>query len=106
MQSALADKNIVLGVTGSIACYKALDLASKLVQAGANVETILSYGATQFVTPLAFRSLTHRSVITDTFDANSEHSVEHVSLARWGGHRGDSAGHGALHRETGRRIGR
>ena len=83
MQSALADKNIVLGVTGSIACYKALDLASKLVQAGANVETILSYGATQFVTPMAFRSLTHRSVITDTFDANSEHSVEHVSLARW-----------------------
>ena len=83
MQSALADKNIVLGVTGSIACYKALDLASKLVQAGAHVETMLSYGATQFVTPLAFRSLTHRSVITDTFDANSEHSVEHVSLARW-----------------------
>ena len=83
MQSALADKNIVLGVTGSIACYKALDLASKLVQAGAHVETILSYGATQFVTPLAFRSLTHRSVITDTFDANSEHSVEHVALARW-----------------------
>ena len=83
MQSALADKNIVLGVTGSIACYKALDLASKLVQAGAHVEAMLSYGATQFVTPLAFRSLTHRSVITDTFDANSEHSVEHVSLARW-----------------------
>ena len=83
MQSALAGKNIVLGVTGSIACYKALDLASKLVQAGAHVETILSYGATQFVTPLAFRSLTHRSVITDTFDANSEHSVEHVALARW-----------------------
>ena len=83
MQSALAGKNIVLGVTGSIACYKALDLASKLVQAGAHVETILSYGATQFVTPLAFRSLTHRSVITDTFDANSEYSVEHVALARW-----------------------
>ncbi len=83
MDSALAGKNIVLGVTGSIACYKALDLASKLVQAGANVETILSYGANQFVTPLAFRSLTHRSVVTDTFDADSEHSVEHVALARW-----------------------
>ena len=83
MQSALAGKNIVLGVTGSIACYKALDLASKLVQAGANVETILSYGATQFVTPLAFRSLTHRPVVTDTFDPNSEQSVEHVALARW-----------------------
>ena len=83
MDSALAGKNIVLGVTGSIACYKALDLASKLVQAGANVETILSYGATQFVTPLAFRSLTHMAVVTDTFDADSEHSVEHVALARW-----------------------
>ena len=83
MQSALAGKNVVLGVTGSIACYKALDLASKLVQAGANVETILSYGATQFVTPLAFRSLTHRPVVTDTFDPNSEQSVEHVALARW-----------------------
>ena len=83
MQSALAGKNVVLGVTGSIACYKALDLASKLVQAGANVETILSYGATQFVTPLAFRSLTHREVVTDTFNAASEHSVEHVALARW-----------------------
>ncbi len=83
MDSALAGKNIVLGVTGSIACYKALDLASKLMQAGANVETILSYGATQFVTPLAFRSLTHRSVVTDTFDAGAEYSVEHVALARW-----------------------
>ena len=83
MDSALAGKNIVLGVTGSIACYKALDLASKLMQAGANVETILSYGAAQFVTPLAFRSLTHRSVVTDTFDAGSEYSVEHIALARW-----------------------
>ena len=83
MDSALAGRNIVLGVTGSIACYKALDLASKLTQAGANVETMLSYGAAQFVTPLAFRSLTHRSVVTDTFDAGSEHSVEHVALARW-----------------------
>ena len=83
MDSALAGKNIVLGVTGSIACYKALDLASKLAQAGANVETMLSYGAAQFVTPLAFRSLTHRSVVTDTFDAGAEYSVEHIALARW-----------------------
>ena len=83
MDSALAGRNIVLGVTGSIACYKALDLASKLAQAGANVETMLSYGATRFVTPLAFRSLTHRGVVTDTFDAGAEHSVEHVALARW-----------------------
>ena len=82
MAGPLADKHIVLGVTGSIACYKALDLASKLVQAGALVDTLLSYGATQFVTPLAFRSITHREVVTDTFDPNSEFSNQHVALAR------------------------
>jgi len=81
MAGALTDKHVVLGVTGSIACYKALDLASKLMQAGALVDTIMSYGATQFVTPLAFRSLTHRVVVTDTFDPDSEYSVEHVALA-------------------------
>lgn len=77
-----AGRRIVLGVTGSIACYKALDLASKLTQAGALVDVILSYGATQFVTPLAFRSLTHRPVVTDAFDAASEYAVEHITLAR------------------------
>ena len=56
----LSGKRVVLGVTGSIACYKALDLASKMTQAGALVDTIMTRGATQFVTPLAFRSLTHR----------------------------------------------
>ncbi|GIT43802.1 MAG: hypothetical protein Ct9H300mP11_17380 [Chloroflexota bacterium] len=79
MAGALANKHVVLGVPGSIACYKALDLASKLVQSGALVDTIMSYGATQFVTPLAFRSITHRAVVTDSFDANSEYSVEHVA---------------------------
>ncbi|MCH9016673.1 MAG: bifunctional phosphopantothenoylcysteine decarboxylase/phosphopantothenate--cysteine ligase CoaBC, partial [Chloroflexi bacterium] len=82
MAGPLADKHVVLGVTGSIACYKALDLASKLVQAGALVDTIMSYGATQFVTPLAFRSITHRAVVTDSFDPDSEYSVEHVALAQ------------------------
>jgi phosphopantothenoylcysteine decarboxylase/phosphopantothenate--cysteine ligase len=81
MPGALERKNVVLGVTGSIACYKALDLASKLTQAGALVDTIMSYGAAQFVTPLAFRSITHRPVVTDTFDPDSELSVEHVALA-------------------------
>ena len=82
MAGRLQDKHVVLGVTGSIACYKALDLASKLVQAGGLVDTIMSYGATQFVTPLAFRSITHRVVVTDTFDPDSEYSVEHVMLAQ------------------------
>ena len=82
MAGPLKDKRVVLGVTGSIACYKALDLASKLMQAGALVDVIMSYGATQFVTPLAFRSITHRSVVTDSFDPDSEYSVEHVALAQ------------------------
>ena len=81
MAGVLQDKNIVLGVTGSIACYKALDLASKLTQAGASVDTIMSYGATQFIAPLAFRSLTHRPVTVDVFDPDSELSIEHVQLA-------------------------
>ena len=82
MSGPLTDKHIVLGVTGSIACYKAVDLASKLTQAGALVDTILSYGATQFLTPLAFRSITHRDVVTDTFDLNSQFANEHVALAQ------------------------
>ena len=82
MPSMLETAKVVLGVTGSIACYKALDLASKLTQAGAQVDAIMSYGATRFITPLAFRSITHRPVVTDTFDPDSELSVEHVALAQ------------------------
>ena len=82
MTGPLADKHIVLGVTGSIACYKAVDLASKLVQAGALVDVVMSYGATRFVTPLAFRSITHREVVTDIYDTGSEFANEHVALAR------------------------
>lgn len=82
MTGPLVDKHIVLGVTGSISCYKAVDLASKLTQSGALVDTIMTYGATQFVSPLAFRSITHRQVVTNTFAPDSEFANEHVALAR------------------------
>ena len=82
MAGPLADKHVILGVTGSIASYKAVDLASKLVQAGALADVIMTYGATQFVTPLAFRSITHREVVTETYDVTSEFANEHVALAR------------------------
>ena len=78
----LSGKHVVLGVTGSIACYKAVDLASKLVQAGALVDTIMSYVATKFVTPLAFRAITHRDVVTEGFEAHSEFGSDHVALAQ------------------------
>ena len=78
----LKQKNILLGVTGSIAGYKAADLTSKLVQAGALVDVVLTKEATAFITPLSFRSLTHRPVAVDMFDPNSEEALEHISLAQ------------------------
>jgi len=86
MIPVLHNKHVVLGVTGSIACYKALDLASKLTQAGALVDVIMTTSAREFVTPLAFRSITHRYIHTDLFDPDSELAVEHVALA----HRADA----------------
>ena len=81
MPSPLNNKKVVLGVTGSIACYKAADLASKLVQNGALVDVILTSAATQFVSELTFRSITHRSVFTDLYSSESELSINHVALA-------------------------
>jgi len=78
----LKQKTIVLGVTGSIAAYKAADLTSKLVQAGALVDVVLTKEAAAFVTPLTFRSLTHRPAAVDLFDPNSEQAIEHVALAQ------------------------
>ncbi|MBI4285338.1 MAG: bifunctional phosphopantothenoylcysteine decarboxylase/phosphopantothenate--cysteine ligase CoaBC [Chloroflexi bacterium] len=77
----LASKTVVLGVTGGIAAYKAADLASKLTQAGAKVDVIMTEAATRFVTPLTFRAITGRPVVTDMFDLASEWSIEHVALA-------------------------
>jgi len=77
----LANKTIVLGITGGIAAYKAADLASKLTQEGAEVRVVMTKSATEFITPLTFRSLTHRPVTTSLFELASEFSVEHVALA-------------------------
>jgi len=77
----LTDKTIVLGVTGSIAAYKAADLASKLAQAGAKVNVVMTESATKFVTPLTFRSLTKRPVVTSMWELSSEFSIEHVAPA-------------------------
>ena len=77
----LTDRNIVLGITGGIAAYKAADLASKLTQAGAAVNVVMTESATEFVSPLTFRALTHRPVVTGMFELTSEFSVEHIALA-------------------------
>ena len=77
----LNGKHIVLGVTGGIACYKACELASLLVKQHADVQVIMTENATKFVTPITFEQLTGNKALTDTFDRNFVHSVEHIAVA-------------------------
>lgn len=78
----LAGRHVVLGVTASIACYKAVELASQLVQAGAIVDVAMTPAATEFVTPLTFRSLTAREPYVDMWHPHGEYGEAHVELAR------------------------
>jgi phosphopantothenoylcysteine decarboxylase/phosphopantothenate--cysteine ligase len=75
-------KRILLGVTGSIAAYKAADLASKLTQAGAQVDVLLTQAALQFVTPLTFQSVTGRRAFTDADLWGGEGHVQHIGLGK------------------------
>ena len=78
----LRNKVIVLGVSGSIAAYKAAEIASQLTQAAAKVNVILTEEAVRFISPGTFRAITGRPVVTEMFDLASEFSIEHVSLAK------------------------
>lgn len=78
----LQNKNIVLGVTGSIAAFKAASLASRLTQLGAQVDVAMTREASQFVGPLTFESLTHRHVVTDVMALLPGSEIGHVALAR------------------------
>ncbi|WP_022757912.1 bifunctional phosphopantothenoylcysteine decarboxylase/phosphopantothenate--cysteine ligase CoaBC [Butyrivibrio fibrisolvens] len=78
----LENKTVVLGVTGSIAAYKAANLASMLKKEGADVHVIMTKNAINFINPITFETLTGNKCLTDTFDRNFEFSVEHVSLAK------------------------
>jgi phosphopantothenoylcysteine decarboxylase/phosphopantothenate--cysteine ligase len=78
----LSGRQIVLGVTGSIACYKALDIASQLIQAGAIVDVAMTASAAKFVPPLTFSSLTARDPYTDMWHPHGESGEAHVELAR------------------------
>jgi phosphopantothenoylcysteine decarboxylase/phosphopantothenate--cysteine ligase len=81
MSVALDGREIILGVTGSIAAYKAVYLLRELTRAGARVTVCLSEHAREFVGPLTFRTLSGRPVLTSLFDPQSDAAVEHVSLA-------------------------
>jgi len=82
MTQVLRDKHIIMGITGGIAAYKAAEVASRLVKAGATVDVVMTEAATKFVTPLTFQALTHRPVVTEMFALLQETEIGHVSLAQ------------------------
>lgn len=78
----LTGKNVVLGVTGSIAAYKIAGLASMLKKLHCNVDVIMTKNAINFINPITFETLTGNKCIIDTFDRNFQYNVEHISLAK------------------------
>ncbi|UOQ43104.1 bifunctional phosphopantothenoylcysteine decarboxylase/phosphopantothenate--cysteine ligase CoaBC [Halobacillus salinarum] len=79
----LNGKKIVLGVSGGIAAYKAAALASKLVQAKAEVRVVMTESAQKFVAPTTFQALTRHPVYTDTFDEKDATQIQHIDVADW-----------------------
>jgi phosphopantothenoylcysteine decarboxylase/phosphopantothenate--cysteine ligase len=80
-RGALSGRRIVVGVTGSIAAYKAVGLVRMLAERGAIVDVAMTPAATAFVTPLTFASLTHRPVVTDVMALDADQQIAHVELA-------------------------
>jgi len=79
----LANKKILVCVSGGIAVYKAVALVSKLSQAGADVKVIMTESATKFVQPLSFQVMSRNDVYTDTFDEKESNVIAHINLADW-----------------------
>lgn len=78
----LSKKTVVLCVTGGIAAYKAADLTSRLIRAGATVHVLMTQSAAQFITPITFETLSSHRAVVDTFDRNFPWEVEHIALAK------------------------
>ena len=79
----LAGARLLVGVTGGIACYKSVDLCSRLRKAGAEVRVVMTESATRFVSPLTFQSISGNPVATDLFATPAQSAVEHIWLAEW-----------------------
>ncbi len=76
-------KNIVIGVCGGIAAYKAVDVVSRLKKAGCNIQVIMTKAATEFVTPLTFRELSGNPVVTNMWEEPKTWNIQHIALANW-----------------------
>lgn len=81
--SDLLNRNILLGVTGGIAAYKAAEFCRLLIKQGANVRVVMSPAAMEFIQPLTFHALTGYPVTHELFDANADNAMDHIDLARW-----------------------
>ncbi|MGD8690782.1 MAG: flavoprotein, partial [Gammaproteobacteria bacterium] len=79
----LNGKRVLLGVTGGIAAYKSPDLVRRLMEAGAEVQVVMTAGAQQFVTALTFQAVSGRPVRTELWDTAAEAAMGHIELARW-----------------------
>jgi phosphopantothenoylcysteine synthetase/decarboxylase len=77
----MATRNIVLGVTGSIAAYKAVDLVSQLIRQECLVRVVMTADALRFITPLAFKTLSRHPVVTDLYDEEEGWKPTHIKLA-------------------------
>jgi len=75
-------KEVILGVTGSIAAYKAAEIANILVKSDINVNVIMTDAAVKFIAPLTFQALTKNKVYTDMFEEIAYHDIRHISLAQ------------------------
>ncbi len=81
---SLANKNILLGVTGSIAAYKSAELVRELILAGSRVRVVMTHAAKEFITPLTFQALSGNAVTSDEFENSEvENAMDHIALARW-----------------------
>ncbi len=81
--TTLAGRRVLLGVTGGIAAYKAADLTRRFKEVGADVQVVMTAGATEFIAPLTFQALSGREVRSALFDAAHEAAMGHIELARW-----------------------
>ena len=82
-KSNLSKLNILLGVSGGVAAYKAVDLASKLTASGARVNTVMTENACRLIGPKSFEAVTNSMVFTSMWNASEEHKISHINLVNW-----------------------
>jgi len=82
-ENLLENKNVLIGVSGSIAAYKTLELVRHFIKAGANVRVVMSEAATKFVTPLSFETLSRHKVLLEDSESWAEDNFNHISVTQW-----------------------